>query len=98
MPQMAFSGFISQLPDSRNSGNRSLGMSSRVWFCLSFIAPISLLFIRAQPGNLAPLGELVQYGRDVFHQGQFLLGAGFPAQPQRSQQIAKVFTVEDAAA
>lgn len=87
-------GFSSHPGVSRNSGKRSLGVAPRggSWV----ISSVSmLLLIRTQPGDLAPGGALLQQRNQVVHQGQLLLGAGLPAQPERGQQVAQLLAVED---
>ena len=87
-----------QLPASRNTGKRSRGTNADFLFFFSPIALASLLLIRTQPRNLAPLRLLVQQRRQLVHQRQFGLGARLPAQSQRGHEFAQGFAVEDAAA
>src|SRR5699024_12746256 len=56
------------------------------------LAIISILLIGSQPRNVAPLGKLVQQGDKVFHQGQFFLCTGLPAQAQRDEQLDRKST------
>src|SRR5690625_7824403 len=77
-----------QLPDSRNSGNRSRG--TKAFFSLFII-----LLIRRQPRDLAPVGLLFQERHQFVHQGQFRLGARFPAQFQRLEQITELLAIKN---
>ena len=68
---------------SRNSGKRSLGVNADLSPGFTIVAG-SLLLIRAEAGDVAPLGAFREEGVEVFHESEFGLGARFPTEFQRS--------------
>ena len=50
-----------------------------------------LLLIRAEAGDVAPLGAFGEKGKEVVHEGEFGLGAGFPAECQKFRELHVVF-------
>src|ERR1017187_2526150 len=79
---------------SRNSGKRSLGFNAGLPSG-SMVVAAGLLLIRTEAGDVAPLGAFGEEGVEVFHEGEFGLGAGFPAEFQRGHEVAQLLAIED---
>src|ERR1019366_10234756 len=80
---------------SPNSGKRNLGFNLGLPSFVEMDVAGTLLLIRAQSRDVAPMGALVEEGKEIVHEGEFSLGAGVPAKSERRHEIAQLLTIEN---